>query len=345
MLKFAVFLTSGIGNALYLVPLINALSEKGEVDLISVSPFKPEKVFDGFTDLPVSRIHSLQSKIRLIKFASSKTQKYDVSFIDFFGASRKYLIFASFISNEIRTNHIPTRLPKIVHSKIRFSTPAPHIHESTQYLRLWLKNVKDKDLNEEMFRLKSKKQITNSDQPYITIQPGAGNNQTPWKTWPLSQWKSLLKLLTSKYPDYLFKVLGDNTEQWMAKEFEDEENQVVSIIGKTSLAELPALISNAKLHIGGDSGILHIAGCVGTPTVTISGASDPNLFGWHKVNDQKHKIVQHKLECHPCYHWLHPNRSRVTHPSECPDFKCIRSVSPESVFDAVREVLSASQTL
>ena len=71
---------------------------------------------------------------------------------------------------------------------------------------------------------------------------------------------------------------------------------------QTEVKELPNIIKQSRLHIGGDSGITHLAGAVKTPTITIAGGSDPSLFGWHKVNSNKHILIQHELKLE---HQLH----------------------------------------
>jgi ADP-heptose:LPS heptosyltransferase len=77
---------------------------------------------------------------------------------------------------------------------------------------------------------------------------------------------------------------------------------------------------------------MHIAVSQGTPTFTIWGASDYNLYGYQNINKENNKIAYKEISCHPCNSWIAPNTSRVMDPQECPDFACIRSLKPEEVF-------------
>lgn len=95
------------------------------------------------------------------------------------------------------------------------------------------------------------------------------------------------------------------------------------------LSELTALASKARLFVGNDSGIAHIAAAVNTPTVVIFGSSNRNH--WRPWTDAPNEIVYEPLPCQPCPGY------------ECKEFgepKCILSLKPESVFAAIEKVLT-----
>ena len=95
-----------------------------------------------------------------------------------------------------------------------------------------------------------------------------------------------------------------------------------------TLPEITALASKAKLFIGNDSGIAHIAAAVNTPSVVIFGSS--NRDHWRPWTDAPNEIVFHPLECQPCPGY------------ECKVFgepRCILSVPPESVIAAIDRLL------
>lgn len=95
-----------------------------------------------------------------------------------------------------------------------------------------------------------------------------------------------------------------------------------------TLPEIIALASKAKLFIGNDSGIAHIAAAVNTPSVVIFGSS--NRDHWRPWTDAPNEIVFHPLECQPCPGY------------ECKVFgepRCILSVPPESVITAIDRLL------
>ena len=99
-----------------------------------------------------------------------------------------------------------------------------------------------------------------------------------------------------------------------------------------TLPEITALASRAKLFVGNDSGIAHIAAAVNTPAVVIFGSS--NRDHWRPWTDAPNEVVYDGLPCQPCAGY------------ECKEFgepKCIRSIRPEKVIAAVDRVLAETE--
>jgi len=96
-----------------------------------------------------------------------------------------------------------------------------------------------------------------------------------------------------------------------------------------TLPEITALASNAKIFVGNDSGIAHIAAAVQTPSVVIFGSS--NINHWRPWTDAPNEIVFEKMPCQPCAGYF------------CKEFaepECIKRVRVENVTDAIEKVLS-----
>ena len=96
-----------------------------------------------------------------------------------------------------------------------------------------------------------------------------------------------------------------------------------------TLPEITALASKAKLFVGNDSGIAHIAAAVNTPSVVIFGSSNRNH--WRPWTSAPNEIVYEEFPCQPCAGY------------ECKEFgepKCILSVKPADVIAAIDRVLA-----
>jgi len=107
-------------------------------------------------------------------------------------------------------------------------------------------------------------------------------------------------------------------------------NVPVTTFGNLSLPEITTLASQARIFVGNDSGIAHIAAAVNTPSVVIFGSS--NRDHWHPWTDAPNEIVFEEFHCQPCPGY------------ECKEYgdaPCIRSVAPEKVFAAIDRVLAA----
>ncbi|HEY2119768.1 MAG TPA: lipopolysaccharide heptosyltransferase II [Candidatus Acidoferrum sp.] len=95
----------------------------------------------------------------------------------------------------------------------------------------------------------------------------------------------------------------------------------VNLTGKTSISELPALLSQCHLFLGNDSGAMHVAASVGLPVVAVFGPTDPE--GTAPVTSRR-TIVQQKPYCSPCFL------------KRCPtDHRCMTGVTPVMVQMAV----------
>ncbi|MBV8514333.1 MAG: lipopolysaccharide heptosyltransferase II, partial [Acidobacteria bacterium] len=102
----------------------------------------------------------------------------------------------------------------------------------------------------------------------------------------------------------------------------------IDLTGKTSIAELPALLSRCQLFIGNDSGAMHVASAVGLPVVAIFGPTDPT--GTAPVTPTC-TIVQERSYCSPCFL------------RRCPtDHRCMTRVTAESVTAAARGWLTGT---
>jgi lipopolysaccharide heptosyltransferase II len=100
----------------------------------------------------------------------------------------------------------------------------------------------------------------------------------------------------------------------------------INLTGKTSIADLPALLSQCHLFLGNDSGAMHVAAAVGLPVVAVFGPTDPQ--GTSPVTPRL-TIVQQKPYCSPCFL------------RRCPtDHRCMTAVTPPMVYSALQSALS-----
>lgn len=101
-----------------------------------------------------------------------------------------------------------------------------------------------------------------------------------------------------------------------------------------SLPEITALASQARLFVGNDSGMAHIAAAAGAPLVVIFGSS--NVTHWRPWTTQPHEVVREELPCQPCHGYF------------CAEFEkpeCILRVPVERVVAAIDRVLMSKLDL
>ena len=95
---------------------------------------------------------------------------------------------------------------------------------------------------------------------------------------------------------------------------------------------LAAVLEQLRLLITGDTGPMHLATAVGTPTVAVFGPSDPRRYG--PVTDRA-RVVVTDLWCRPCNRVRRPPQ-RCSHGT--PD--CLARVSVEQVMSAADELIA-----
>ena len=117
----------------------------------------------------------------------------------------------------------------------------------------------------------------------VIIAPGAN-----WigKVWPATRYCKILKKLSKvrKFSDTIFVVVGPEEEKEIMNDLlNDSSLDILNLVGKLNLVEIFLIMKNAKLFIGNDSGLMHLAALSNIPTVGIFGPSDPKKYSpWGK---------------------------------------------------------------
>ena len=92
-----------------------------------------------------------------------------------------------------------------------------------------------------------------------------------------------------------------------------------------------ALLERCRMMVSNDSGLMHVAAAVGTPTVAILAYTNAN---WVHPWCVPHRVVRKELLCSPCfYHSPRPARCRANLNYTCND------IGVDAVFDAVADLM------
>lgn len=122
-------------------------------------------------------------------------------------------------------------------------------------------------------------------------------------------------------------LLGGKEDGRLAAEVESYLTlRVTNRVGQTSLRQAIGILSKAKVAIGPDTGLMHLSAAVGTPVVSLWGATSPIRTGPYGY---QHLTIQGKAACSPCYL------------RRCPIGRvCMQSIEVEEITVKVGEVLS-----
>ncbi len=146
------------------------------------------------------------------------------------------------------------------------------------------------------------------------------------KQWPTENFARTAEFLAAKGIRTI--AVASKKESDVLHNLKRISGVAITTFDDLTLPEITALASQAKIFVGNDSGIAHIAAAVNTPSVVIFGSS--NRHHWHPWTHAPNEIVYEKFQCQPCQGY------------ECKEFgepRCILSVRPEAVFDAIEKLL------
>ena len=169
--------------------------------------------------------------------------------------------------------------------------------------------------------------------PLVAIHPGSG---AYIKSWTAQGWAQVADSLHFRDGAAIL-FTGSKAEEGLVEEIVGlMKAKAISAAGATSLPQLAALFEHCRLVLGVDSGPLHLAVAMGTPTVLLFGPSDDRAFGpWG--DSEWHKVVRAACDCAPC------GKLDFT-PQEAVGHDCMRAISVDDVLAAAAPLLARSRT-
>ena len=165
--------------------------------------------------------------------------------------------------------------------------------------------------------------------PMVCLNTGGAFG--PAKNWPTSHFARLARRLAEESGVQTLVLCGPRER--------DAAQEIVSLAGHPRVVSLAnqelgvgltkACVRRARLLITTDSGPRHFAAAFGTPVVTLFG---PTHIAWTRTHHPQAWHMFHPVPCGPCQRPI------------CPEghHRCMRDLTPESVFRAASRVLSST---
>ncbi|MDD5677972.1 MAG: glycosyltransferase family 9 protein [Kiritimatiellae bacterium] len=161
--------------------------------------------------------------------------------------------------------------------------------------------------------------------PFVCVHPGG---RLPLKRWGANKFAALGDRIEHDLGLGVV-LLGSQDEQELAARVSAGMNtRQCCLAGQLNLREMAGVLAEAALFIGNDSGPMHIATAMGTPTVAIFG---PSKSVETRPYGDAHQIVEKSFTCRAECDESHCRNSERQ--------ACLKSITPEDVLNAARSIL------
>jgi heptosyltransferase-1 len=163
------------------------------------------------------------------------------------------------------------------------------------------------------------------DMPVVMLYPGAA-----WETkrWGELNFARLNDALIRRYQVRTLLAWGPG-EEALIQRVVRATAYTPAIAPATTLLQLAALMARCRGFVGGDTGPLHLAAAVGTPTVALFGPSDPQRNGPYGPG---HVILHRQLPCSNCYQ------------RTCNHWECLPGIEVDTAVNAVGSLLEKDES-
>jgi heptosyltransferase I len=151
---------------------------------------------------------------------------------------------------------------------------------------------------------------------------------TSWATklWAVESWQELAGRVVRELGAAVLLTWGSHYELEVACQVQSAAEGAAFLWPKGDLPQLTALLAQVNAVVGGDTGPVHIAAALGTPTVSFYRVTDARRNG---PCGRQHRTLQAPLSCSPCLQ----KRCRR-------DLECSLAIPVATVFEALSDLLS-----
>jgi ADP-heptose:LPS heptosyltransferase len=178
--------------------------------------------------------------------------------------------------------------------------------------------------------------------PIIAMHPGSGGYSTA-RRWAPERFAQLADRLYQDAGGQLFLMGGPEESKLHQQiiELMQSEMPVRSFAGKGNIRVAAAILEQADLFVGNDSGLMHLATAVGTPTIAVFGLTNADAWGPYEggQSGQQAVVVKLDLPCMPCFYRGHD----LGTPEGCMTRDCLAMLGVDPVATAALRMLRESR--
>jgi heptosyltransferase-2 len=326
-----VFAPSWIGDAVMSLGAVRVLRrERPEVSIVVLARGSVAELYEGVEEVDATRIYNPRgsdSGFTGLRAASGRirAERFDACLL--LPNAFRAALFA-------RLSGIPERWGYASESRGFLLTkkvpPAPRPfgrHQSYYYLELMRGlgysvstpdvSLKVTNAQRALGRAVLEREGWDGKTALVGVHPGASGSRA--KIWSASRFGEAAGRIASSSGARVV-ILGGESEGGLAREVAVAAGErSLQLQGKTSLSELLGVLSELSLFLANDSGPMHLAAALGTPTLAVFGPTDPRETA---PLGPRAKVIREPVECSPCLY------------RDCPiDHRCMERIEVSRVYE------------
>lgn len=348
--KIGVLRSGGLGDMLVALPALHALRKHFLHSEIILLTDKHTASYTSENRFPIDRIIELPSIKNITSRNGNEWHEYPNLVLSL--QKEKFDLFLNFQGKGITANPFleACKAKKTISFKTKNASFQSYIRYSyyqPEVIRLW---ELVQSLGVTSIEPFARYNITKNDQehissflnnsgPFVVIGPLAYDIR---RTWPIDNYIPIIHALYEKGFEII--ITGTREQENELSELNKTSGNISTVIaGKLDIPKLAALLSRAEIVIGPDTGIIHLARSVDTPTLGVYWA--PNLINWGPLTRNRHgAIISWDLHCPICF-----SKPLDPYPYE-PKDQCkhevsfVQQIKPEQVIHELNQLINISKT-
>jgi lipopolysaccharide heptosyltransferase II len=172
-------------------------------------------------------------------------------------------------------------------------------------------------------------------QKYAVVCLGGGESwgkDARLKHWSAGFFSELVRQLKKRLDFDGVILVGSQGEKYLAGEWaKTNKTPCADLVGEVSLSVAAALIEKSALFIGNDGGLVHLSHALRVPLIAFYGPVDPAVYGPYPPSLDAVAVYHKNLDCRPCYR-------NFRYRASCAGAECLQALSPGEVLDTLESL-------
>jgi len=171
--------------------------------------------------------------------------------------------------------------------------------------------------------------------PVVAMHLGVGPS-AQYRRWPVARFVELASAMVARQPNLTILLTGGKSERSFIEEFKGRfSGEMVEAIELGGIERTCAVLRRCDLLVSADTGIMHLAAAMATPTVGLFGPNTPDC--WAPVGVRSTYVYARKQLCSPCI-----NSYKRQIPDQCTaerEGACMWDIEVDDVLMAAKQVI------